>query len=193
MKRITWLILILIIVSVMLIVVNTGITTSYFTDAELSTDNTLNIRLSVTLLDDGFDSTPWDDKWDENGTTTWVQDSANPHSAPYNAQSDNKNKGFLTSDNLDTFAAENITVTFWFNLTKLDAGDIVVQIYNGTTYIFWHDLTAYLTYIDQTWCQFSEVITDPQYLIPAFRLRFDTSAIGGGEDANIDDVLIQKN
>jgi len=70
MKRITWLILILVIVSVMLIVVNTGITTSYFTDDEPSTDDALGIRWGLFTLNDGFEGTPWDNYWNENGTTT---------------------------------------------------------------------------------------------------------------------------
>jgi len=148
-----------------------------------------------TLLDDGFEGTPWDANWDGNGTTTWTQDSAKPHTGTYNARISNKSTpGYLTSDDLDTFAAENITVSFWFNLKGLEAGDCVLQIYNGSTWITWYDLINYPTYVNNVWCQFSGTITDSQYFISNFRVRFDSSVLGDStEEANIDDVLVKTN
>ena len=149
-----------------------------------------------TLLTDGFEGTPWDANWDGNGTTTWVQDSSKPHAGTYNANIDNKDTpGYLTSDDLDAFAAETITVSFWFNLKTLEAGDCVLQTsYNGSTWTTWYDLTSYPTYVNNTWCQFSEVITDSQYFVSTFSIRFDSSVLGDGvEQANIDDVLIAIN
>jgi len=148
-----------------------------------------------TLLNDGFEGTPWDDNWDDNGTTTWIQDSSKPHAGTYKAHISNKSTpGYLTSDDLDTFAAENITVSFWFNVKSIEAGDCVLQIYNGSTWTTWYDLLDYPTYVNNVWCQFSEVITDSQYFISDFRIRFDSSVLGDStEEANIDDVLIAIN
>ena len=188
MKRITWLILILVIVSVMLIVVNTGITTSYFTDAELSTDDTLNISWSViTLLSDDFELTPWD-QWDGNGTTDW-QPGAGYGGSTYSAEHASGDT-YLTSDNLDASGAGTITVSFWFKIKLLNKGPLYVQRYNGSTYDNWVDLVSYAEGVKNTWIQFSQTITDPPYFIPNFRLRFDGSTLT--TNAFIDDVLIQK-
>ena len=188
-----WLILLLAIVTVMSLATYTGVTRSLFVDDEQSTDDALGIRWGLFTLNDGFETTgaAWDDYWDENGTTTWVQDSSKPHGGTYDAYSDSTNNGYLTSDEIEASTADNITVSFWFNLKNLEAGDLLVQRYNGTAYVTWYDITSYPTYVNNTWCQFNEVITDPQYRIAGFRLRFDTSAlVDTNEEANIDDVII---
>ncbi len=194
MKRITWLILILVIVSVMLIVVNTGITTSYFTDAELSTDDTLNIKWSLTLpFSDGFEGTPWDFYWDDNGATDW-QPGAGYGGSTYSAEHASGDT-YLTSDDLDASGASTITVSFWFKIKLLNKGPLWVQIYNGSTYVNWLELVSYAGGVKNTWLYFNnETITygtDPQYFIDGFSINFDGSTLT--TDAFIDDVLIQKN
>ena len=192
MKRITWLILTLVIVSVMLIVVNTGITTSYFTDAEQSTDDTLNIGgWSVTLpFSDGFEGTPWDLYWDGNGTTDW-QPGAGYDGSTYSAEHKSGDT-FLTSDDLDTSGAVSMTVSFWFKIKLSNKGPLYVQIYNDSAYVtLWGDLITYPLFAKNTWSYFSETITESQYFIPNFSIRFNGETLT--TDAFIDDVLIQKN
>ena len=195
MKRITWLILILVIVSVMLIVVNTGITTSYFTDGELSTDDTLNIgEWSVTLpFSDDFEGTPWDLYWDGNGITDW-QPGAGYGGSTYSAEHASGDT-YLTSDDLDASGTGTITVSFWFKIKLLNKGPLWVQRYDGViNYDNWFDLVIYAGGAKNTWLYFNETITygtDPQYFISGFRIRFDGSTLT--TDAFIDDVFIQKN
>jgi hypothetical protein len=176
----------------MLIVVNTGITTSYFTDGEQSTNDTLNIKWSVTtLLSDGFELTPWDQNWDYNFTTDW-QTGAGYGGSTYSAEHASGDTS-LTSDDLDTSGAGTITVSFWFKIKLLNKGPLYVQIFNGSTYDNWVDLVSYAGGVKNTWIQFSQTITDPpdpQYFISNFSINFDGSALT--TDAFIDDVLIQK-
>ncbi|HUV75973.1 MAG TPA: fibronectin type III domain-containing protein, partial [Dehalococcoidales bacterium] len=148
-----------------------------------------------TLLDDSFEGSPWDANWDGNGTTTWILDSGKAHTGTYNARlSNTQTAGSLTSDDLNAAGASWITVNFWFNPKGLEAGDIIVKIYNGSTYNTWYDLTSYPTYTNNVWCSFSETITDSQYLISNFRLQFDGSVLGDStEEINIDDVLVTTN
>lgn len=197
MKRITWLILILVIVSVMLIVVNTGITTSYFTDGEQSTDDTL-IIWSGTLLSDGFEGTPWDLYWG-NGTTDWQLSSAGGgYSGSYSAEHKSGDT-FLTSDDLNTSGPGTITVSFWFKIKLLNKGPLWVQISNdGINYDDWGvggvDLVSYAGGVKNTWLPFSQTITYiayPQYFVSSFSIRFNGSTLT--TNAFIDDVLIQKN
>ena len=190
MKNRAWLILLAGLAIILL--AGATITRSSFTDPEQSIDNTLTISpKSVTLLNDGFEGNPWDANWDGNGTTSWVRDASKPHSGLYDALCDQNNNGYLTSDDLSTAAAVSITVSFWFKTKGIGAGDILVQLYNGSTYNTWYDLTNYPTYVNNAWCYFSESITDPQYFISNFRLRFDSSGlVDKNEECNIDDVLI---
>jgi len=149
----------------------------------------------LILLDDGFEGTPWDANWDGNGTTNWIQEGAPVYSGNFSAHSDkNRSSDNLTSDDLDASEADNITVAFWFYPKGIEAGDIIIEIYNGSTYVTWYDLTSYPTYANNTWCYFSEIITDSQYFKVNFRIRFNTTALTDGNDnVNIDDVLVQTN
>ena len=191
MKRITWLILTLVIVSVMLIAVNTGITTSYFTDGEQSTDDTLIIKWTVTtLFSDGFEDNPWDLYW-VSGTTDW-QAGAGYGSSTYSAEH-NSGDTSLTSDDMDASGpGTTITVSFWFKIKLLNKGPLYVQIYNGFTYdTTWYDLVSYAGGVKNTWILFNQTITDIQYFVPNFNIRFDGLTLT--TDAFIDDVLVQKN
>ncbi|MFC1988934.1 fibronectin type III domain-containing protein, partial [Chloroflexota bacterium] len=190
-----WLILLLAIVTVMGLATYVGVTESFFVDNEQSTGDALGVKWGLFTLNDGFENTgspAWDDLWDENGTTTWLQDSVKPNSGTYDARLSNTDTpGNLTSDEFDASSADNITVSFWYKPQALEAGDILIQTYNGTAYNTWWDLTTYPGYTNNAWNLFSEVITDSQYLIAGFRLRFNSSALGDSqEEINIDDVVV---
>ncbi len=192
MKRRTWLISLLSIVSLMLLVVNIGVTRSYFLDNEQSTNDALGIRWGLFTLNDGFEVTgsAWDDYWDENGATTWIQSSTRAHGGTYSTLSDATNKGYLASDEVEASTAANVTVSFWYYPKNLNAGECLVQTYNGSAYNTWYDITTYPGYNSGTWCQFNQIITDSQYRIAGFRLRFDSSAMGSSHYIHIDDVVI---
>ena len=69
----TWLILALTVMTVMSLVTYAGVTQSFFSDNEDSSDDRLGIRWGHYSIDDGFENTgspAWDDYWNENGTTT---------------------------------------------------------------------------------------------------------------------------
>ncbi|MFH1032654.1 MAG: hypothetical protein V1767_08860 [Chloroflexota bacterium] len=185
-----WLILLLAIVTVTSLITYAGVTSSMFVDDEHSTNDALGIRWGLFTLNDGFEGATWDDLWNENGTTTWVRSSTRSHSGTYSALSDSANKGYLTSDEIEASTASNVTVSFWFYPKNLNAGDVFVQTYNGTAYNTWYDITSYPTYSSGSWCQFNQVITDSQYKIAGFRLRFDSSAVGGSRYFHVDDVVI---
>ncbi len=193
MKSKAWLLL-LAGITVIMLISSAVITRSVFTDPEQSTVNTLRASPElVTLLNDGFEGTPWDANWDGNGTTAWQRKNIEPHGGSYYAQSSKAKAGFLTTDDLDTSATNKIIVSFWFQGDGIAAGDFIVQIYNGSAYNTWWDLTSYSSFVDNTWCYFSENITDSQYFKTNFRLRFDTTGlVNPGRLAMVDDVLITK-
>jgi len=195
MKARKWLIILLaIIVATMSTATYTGVTTSLFTDDEQSTDDALSIRWGLTLLDDGFEGTPWDANWNENGTTNWQQDSLQFQTGTYSARGRETESGYLTSDDLDAASSISITVYFWFRPSTIETGDIFFQSFNGSTWNTLYDLTSYPSYVNNEWCEFSETITDSQYFFSGFRIRFNNTGMADGDDAVwIDDVLIKTN
>ncbi|MFC1860575.1 hypothetical protein ACFLYC_03290, partial [Chloroflexota bacterium] len=183
-----WLIIILIITLMMSLATYTGVTSSYFLDDEQSTDDSLGIKWGLVNFNDGFEGTPWDGYWDKNGTTDWSQSTAQIHSGTYSAHHASGNT-YLTSDEIDASAATQVAVSFWFYLKDLNKGPLSVLQYNGTTYnTLYSDLTTYPGVVKNTWIQFIQNITDSQYFIAGFRIRFDGSTMT--TDAYIDDVLI---
>ena len=180
-------------VSLMLAIIGTS-TAAFFSDGELSGTNGLAAaeQVTVTLLSDGFEVTPWKAKWDGNGATNWVRINSG-HSGTYAAECKRNNNGNLTSDSLNASTATMIKVSFWFKPTSLTAGNMLVQIYNGSTYNTLYDIVNYPTYQNNTWAYFSVNITDSQYFKSNFRLRFNGTALTAtGKLFDLDDVLIQR-
>lgn len=180
-------------IAVVFLTSNIGETSSLHVDMEQSTDNTLRIGTIVTtiLLDDGFEGDPWDTNWDDNGTTGWIRSNSKKHGGHYAAECNKDNNGYLTSDDLNASEVASITVSFWFRPCDMEAGDMLIRLYNGSTYNTWCDITDYPTYKNNNWCQFHEEITDPQYFVSSFRLRFDGSGlVDTKETFHLDDVQI---
>ncbi|MDD4876827.1 MAG: fibronectin type III domain-containing protein, partial [Dehalococcoidales bacterium] len=189
MKTKKWLAIILALVSMMALTTYTGVTKSFFIDDEQSTDDALGIvnDWSIFAIDDGFENTNWDQYWNENGITDWSQITAPVYSGTYSSEHASGDT-YLTSDDLDASGTTVITVSFWFYIKDLNKGPLNVQLYNGTVYNNWYDLTAYPGVIKNVWTQFSQNITDSQYFISNFRIRFDGSTQTTG--SYIDEVSI---
>ena len=168
-------------------------TSAYFVDTEISSGNVLTAWVddAIPLLNDGFENDPWDDNWDDNGATGWARTSSTVYTGTYAAMCDQDNNGSLVSDDLDTLEATSIAVSFWFKAKKIEAGDMTIQVYNGSTYDTWYDVTDYPAYKNNAWCQFTEVITEEQFFTGDFKLRFDGSGLTDkGDEFYIDDVVI---
>ncbi|MFC1976782.1 hypothetical protein ACFLWS_00720 [Chloroflexota bacterium] len=191
MKGRYWLIILLAIVTVMSLATYAGVTESFFTDDEKSTDDALGIRWGLFTLNDDFENTgspAWDANWDENGTTTWIQDTGQAYGGSvYSAYSGGTNFGYLTSDEIEASTTGNVTVSFQYFPKALESTDVWLQTYNGTGYENRYDLVGGT---NNVWNLYSEVITDPQYLIAGFRVRFDSSLASGNDQIYIDDVVI---
>lgn len=166
-------------------------TQAYFSGTEQSTDNILcaGTVVATTLLNDGFEGTPWDDNWDGNGTTDWTHDNQNVHSGSFAAECTSGDT-YLTTDNLDTTASTRITISFWFRVKDLNKGPLYVQIYDGNSYNNLYNIFDYPSAQKNTYYQYTEIITDSQYFRSDFRLRFDGSGVA--TDVYVDDVLITK-
>jgi fibronectin type 3 domain-containing protein len=167
-----------------------GTTGAFFVDIEQSTDDSLGFQWGFIILDDGFDGTPWDEDWDENGTTTWIQSSDFSQSGSYSAKSDQTHLGYLISDEIDASESVSISVMFDYYPVGIDTNDVLIQGFNGSTYVTLFDLRNHSNYSSGSWCVFNEVITDSQFFIPGFRLRFASASLTSGEAIYIDDVMV---
>ena len=149
------------------------------------------LQPAIVLLQDGFEGVVWDDHWNdiahawEKDTTTIVHGSASAHA-------DKNNFGDFTSDPLDTSDAHTIHIDLWFMKNKTNAGDFQLYYYDGTSY----DLIADLGTVgsDDVWLPYTDTVTDSQYFIPNFQIRFNAALAGGGPPRKVwvDDVVITK-
>lgn len=164
-------------------------------DTEQNLNNgftTANSWQRTTLLNDSFESDPWDVNWNDNGNTTWQQASDKSYSGSCSAASTQVYLGLLTTDNPDASSAHWIHVSFWFYPDTVKNNDVLIQIYNGSTYDTWYDMKNYPGFQNGEWCYFSELIWDSQYFKSDFRLRFNSSGFDENERFYLDDVLIEK-
>ena len=142
----------------------------------------------ITLLDDGFEATPWDANW----TGPWVADTTTYHGGSTSAHADKSNSGDFTCDALDTDDANAVYVRFWIQKKNVSSYNPKLYYYNGTSYVDVCDLDTLGA--DNGWILYNDTITDSNYFTPDFRIRFSASLGGGGAPRHIwvDDVEIAK-
>jgi hypothetical protein len=147
------------------------------------------LSAQVTLLNDGFEISPYFQNWDDNGTTNWTSSPSFFHSGLRSARAANNSEGFLTSDDLDTSDAKSVVVDFWFRKTSIDPMNFSLYYFDGSNYDLIVDLDSLGG--EDTWLHYTDTITDPQYFTSNFRVRFDAT-MNSNEKVYVDDVLITK-
>ena len=135
------------------------------------------LQPTTVLLQDGYEDTVWDDHWNDT-SHAWVKDTNAFVQGSTSAHSDKNNFGEFTSDPLDTATAKTFHIDLWFMKKNTSMGDFQLYYYNGSGY----DLIADLGTVgaDDQWQNYKDTITDSQYFIPDFRIRFKTDIAGGG-------------
>jgi len=146
-------------------------------------------HICSVLLDDGFEGSPWDDKWNGNGVTPWDR-STREHTGTYSAHSGESNNGNLVSDDLNASGTDVIYIDFWWRFDDTEDDEILLYFYNGASYVEIYDLDHG---DDDEWHHYTDEVTDNQYFKSNFRVRFSSSVSGSGtEEIWVDDVLITK-
>ena len=141
---------------------------------------------NTTLLDDGFEGSPWDNNWD-SVSSNWFR-SGTDHSGSYSAGSGGGNEGGLTCDELDMSDASVIYIDFYYRLDRTETSDLIVFYFDGTNY---NEVTPIGGGTEGTWLHYTDRILDSQYFISNFRLRFFSNLVPN-EWIYVDDVLIKK-
>jgi hypothetical protein len=146
------------------------------------------ISSNSTLLDDGFENFSWDTNWNAI-PHNWREDNYPVHSGSASAHASNYNEGYFTSDSLDASDADAIYVDLWFRKTGTDYLDFTLYYHDGSNYDLIEELDD--NGADNTWLHYTAKITDSQYFVTNFQIRFDAT-LDYGEECWVDDVLIIK-
>ena len=148
----------------------------------------------TVLLYDGFEAAVWDANWNDI-SHNWLNDTGSFWRDSASASADENNKGYFTCDALDASDANTVYVDFWFMKDDTDANgqsggpDFLLYYYDGINYNFIADLDTFGE--DDKWLNYTDTITDSNYFIPDFRIRFNAT-LGKNETVWIDEVAITK-
>ncbi len=98
--------------------------------------------------------------------------------------------GILFTPFFDCSDAVSITVDFWYYDDGLDAGEFLLEFFDGYHWDTIVDLGD--NGAENTWRHYKETITDSQYLKSNFMIRWRAIDVENGEHAYLDYVLVQK-
>jgi len=149
-------------------------------------------RTVACLITDGLPNCIWipgtyNAIW---GGNPWFRDTHEAHSGSASASPPPITIGWFVTKDLDASNASLISIDFWYKLSNHEwwgDTDLELYYYNGTSYNFVTDLGANPN--KDVWLHYHDVITDPQYFVPNFRIAFKSDL--EWEDAWIDDVSIE--
>jgi hypothetical protein len=130
--------------------------------------------------------------WIETGN--WNQESQEAYhgseSADFDGGGGGGRSGDLDTTELNTSDASAIYVEFWYRDRGTEAGEFLLQYWNGATWNSVNDLGS--TTSEDQWLHYSENITDNQYFIEDFKMRWSAVGIDGGESVYVDYVSVLK-
>ena len=142
----------------------------------------------TVLLDDDFGGSVWDANWTNSGT--WETDSDIYGQQLPSARAPAKASGTFACSDLDTGDANAVYVKFSVRKDDTDvAEDIILSYYNGTSFVDVCDL--HLHGDDDAWLLYNDKITDSNFFVSSFKIRF-AAALENGENVWVDDVMITK-
>jgi hypothetical protein len=177
--------------------VNTGTKTSgTYTDTKTtdgnferfieSTTDTGNITL---IHNESFEGTWLPTGWIETGN--WNKENNYAHDGSFSADFDGFSTGsdYLVSPVLDCSGAGVIYVEFWWQDRTVDNDDVFLEYYNGVSWVTIQDLNQLEG--GNGWHQYAQAVTDSQYFVSNFQVRWRTNQINNGVTVCIDQVTIK--
>lgn len=147
-----------------------------------------------TLIDnESFEGTWRPSGWTETpGNSRWNREANVVYDGAWSADFDGAGGGIsgnLESPILDCSDATFIYVNFWYYDDDLEAGEFELEYFDGSSW----DLIADLgTDIEYTWHNYQHNISDPQYQISNFQIRWSITTAQNGEKAYVDLVNVIK-
>ena len=130
--------------------------------------------------------------WTEN--SAWNREASEKYHGIFSADFDGGggagNSGDLDSPALDCSDATVIYVDFFFNEDKLDPGEFLLEYWDGANWDIIEDLGDYGA--ENTWINYVSEITDSQYFVVDFMVRFAAIGVGASEHMYVDNVTVIK-
>ena len=132
--------------------------------------------------------------WTETpGDNRWNQESDQVYDGAFSADFDGQNPGQtgnLETPDLDLTGASSLYLEFWYRDDDLDPNEYVLEFYDGTAWDLIEDLG--FTIQEDQWLHYSVNVSDPQYFIVNFRIRWNCDDVENGETAFLDLVTVTK-
>jgi len=148
---------------------------------------------NTTLIDsESFEGTWPPPGWAE--TDAWNKESNRAYDGTYSADFDGPFFGTASGD-LDTLDlncsdAEAIYLDFWYRDDDCDSDDFLLRCYNGST---WHTISDLgSTMQEDQWLHYQRKISDSQYFVSTFRVRWSAVSVSSGENIWVDLVTVKK-
>jgi len=129
--------------------------------------------------------------WIETGN--WDKESDYAYAGTYSADFDGWSggrSGYLTSPNMDCSDADVIYVDFWWYDLDLDNNEFILQYYDGSTWDTYQDLNKREP--ENGWHHYTEAVTDSQYLVQTFQIRWWANSLLRDKTGCVDLVSIKK-
>ena len=123
-------------------------------------------------------------------TDNWNQESQQVYHGSESADFDGGGSGDLETTELNTSDASAIYVDFWYRDHRTEAGEFLLQYWNGATWNLINDLGS--TTSEDQWLHYIEKITDNQYFVEDFKISWSAVGIDGGESVYVDYVTVLK-
>jgi len=145
--------------------------------------------VNITLINaESFEGSWIPSGWSETGA--WNKESDQEYHGSYSADFDGGSSGDLTTPDLDCSDAEAIYVDFWYRDDGSEAGEFVLQYYDGNSWDTIYDLGV--TGLEDQWLHYQEEVTDNQYFTSNFKIRWDTNTNYYNDDVYVDFVTAEK-
>ena len=129
--------------------------------------------------------------WTETGR--WNKESDQAYDGTYSADFDGSyttRSGYLTSPSMNCSNADAIYVEFWWRDDDLDDDDFMLEYYDGSNWDNYQDMNQ-LSHNEDEWTLYSDNITDDQYFVSNFQIRWYAKSVGNGECAWVDLVTVK--
>jgi hypothetical protein len=158
-----------------------------------------DLPASIILFDDDFESGAFEPNWTNSGWGIWDAND-DPCWADFGGHDHNLARATaagvktLTSASIDTSDyAKAIQVRFFVRRTESVRGDeLELAYYDGSSYdvVNINDFNVVAFGPNETWYEFTDTITDNQYMINNFKIRLTANLDSADDTVWIDDVRV---
>ena len=159
---------------------------------ETFTEEASTILSNVTLVDaEGFEGVWVPSDWSATGN--WMQENDYAYTGDYSADFDGNAEnvsGYLTSASMNCSDANAIYVDFWWQDTDLEDDELVLEYYNGSAWNSIQDLNQLEA--GNGWHHYTETVTDSQYFVSDFQVRWWANSVFTDRTACVDVVTVTK-